>query len=146
MILSPNPSPALVSPTTTATPPINTSGITTAVMVKSGDILVMGGLIKKDTQGNIQKVPILGDLPLLGRLFQYHNHSGEKKDLMVFIRPIIISNKTESQRATSHRYNLIRDEQLRQDAGIPVNPLHALPLLKNQYGSPKAIIPSPFSS
>ena len=137
---------ATTSSLNNSNPPITTSSLQTSVMVKSGDILVMGGLIKKDRQGNVQKVPILGDLPLLGKLFQYHDHSGEKKDLMVFIRPIIISNRHDTQRETSLRYNLIRDAQLHQDANIATNPLQALPLLKKQYKTRKASLPNPFTS
>lgn len=137
---------ATENPLDNSNPAITTSSLQTSVMVKSGDILVMGGLIKKDRQGNIQRVPILGDLPLLGKLFQYHDHSGERKDLMVFIRPVIIRNGRDTKRLTSLRYNIVRAEQLRQNSNLPLKPMESMPLLKNRFHQHKAALPNPFSS
>ncbi len=137
---------ATSSPLISNNPTIDTSGIKTSVIIKSGDILVMGGLIKKASRGTTEKVPILGDIPILGKLFQYKNTSGEKKDLMVFLRPIIISSEAHNNIITRNRYNMIRDEQLRQDAGLKHSQFHTMPLLKNQFHVKHVVLPPPYST
>ncbi|MDD4294361.1 MAG: type IV pilus secretin PilQ [Candidatus Omnitrophica bacterium] len=72
-------------------PLIDTQTSSTKVMVKDGETLVIGGLIKDKTGDSSQKVPILGDIPLIGRLFTYKSKTEEKKDLLIFLTPRIIS-------------------------------------------------------
>ncbi len=96
----------------TTTPIVNISGIRTSVLVNSGDIIVLGGLIQNQyTHGN-EHVPILGDIPGIGSLFTNYNKNKQKKMLMVFIRPIIIHNEAHGLQLTSGKYNYIRNAQL----------------------------------
>ncbi len=98
-------------------PTIDTSKITTNVMVKSGDILVLGGLIDHQALKNDSKIPILGSIPLIGNLFKYTNHHIEKKDLMVFLKPIILNSDYRRRKETMTRYHRIRREELAARAG-----------------------------
>lgn len=113
-------------------PTIDTSQITTSVMVKSGDILVLGGLANHEQKKSTAKVPVLGSIPLLGRLFQYTNHSVEKKDLMVFLRPIILNAATTDKQSVS-RYHDMREQELRmqlQGEHLSADDLPVLPQIK----------------
>ena len=81
--------------------------------------MVLGGLIKDDVQDGSQKVPLLGDIPLLGRLFRSDATSVVKTNLLIFIRPTIIRDDHQLHGATAEKYRYIRDQQLeRQRRGI----------------------------
>lgn len=99
------------SATDNENPTINTAKIKTSVMVKSGDILVLGGLINNQQQKTTEKIPILGDIPLLGRFFSYKTTTVTKTSLMIFIRPVILSKDT-AKAQTLARYNYIRQQQI----------------------------------
>ena len=71
-------------------PVFSTRKIQTNVLVKSGDTLVMGGLYQTNTTEEIEKVPLLGDIPLLGLLFRNTRKSFRKAELVIFITPHII--------------------------------------------------------
>lgn len=73
-------------------PELDTSEIDTTVMVRSGDILVLGGLINNDNEYKTERVPVLGSIPIIGSLFKYKYKKHDKKNLVVFIRPITIKN------------------------------------------------------
>ncbi|MDT8385341.1 MAG: type II secretion system secretin GspD [Gammaproteobacteria bacterium] len=86
--------------------------IDTTVLVDDGKTLVLGGLIKDDLVETEQKVPLLGDIPLLGALFRYTSVKKVKTNLMVFLRPTILRTKTHSLNLTRTKYNYIRAKQL----------------------------------
>ncbi len=101
----------------------NKRQIKTAVLVGNGQTIVLGGLIDDDIQESTQKVPLLGDLPIIGSLFSSKKTTKSKKKLMVFIRPVIIDSANGLNRITSRKYNYIRAEQLsRQQRGINLMP------------------------
>jgi len=93
-------------------PLINTSLIQNSVIINSDDILVLGGLISSNMIESLDKVPILGDIPLLGQLFQHKDQKLEKKNLMAFIKPTILYDTQEAMTATSTKYNSIRHTQI----------------------------------
>jgi len=100
------------------TPLINTSKISNTVLVRSDDVLVLGGLISNSNNENVNKVPILGDVPIIGKLlFTQRTTNQQKKNLMVFIKPIIIQNTENSLLITESKYGEIRRTQsnFRQD-------------------------------
>jgi len=99
------------------TPLINTSKISNTVIVRSDDVLVLGGLISNSNNENVNKIPILGDIPLFGPIFQQKTTNQQKKNLMVFIKPIIINNSDNSLMITESKYGEIRRTQanFRQD-------------------------------
>jgi general secretion pathway protein D len=80
-------------------------------MVDDGKALVLGGLIKDDLVQTEQKVPLLGDIPLLGALFRYKSVQKVKTNLMVFLRPTILRNKSDSLSVTHSKYNYMRSKQ-----------------------------------
>lgn len=94
------------------TPIINISSIQTSVLVNSGDVLVLGGLIQNQVSKGDKQVPILGDIPIIGHLFGVTSHGNTKKMLMVFIRPIILHGPRANLRVTGSKYNFIRRQQL----------------------------------
>lgn len=123
-------------------PVIDTSQINTNVLVRSGDILVLGGLLNNDQEKSTTKIPILGDIPLLGRLFRYNTHEYEKKDLMVFIRPVILDTNHVARRETLKRYNYMRNEQIESLSGRKYSPKN-FPYLPNIDRSNLVRIPPP---
>lgn len=94
------------------TPTFNISSIVTSVHVESGDIVVLGGLAQDRVGNDNNGIPILSDIPGLGRLFQHRIHDREKKVLMVFIRPRILKSEPDTLRITGAKYNDLRQEQL----------------------------------
>lgn len=91
----------------------------TKVLAADKSTVVLGGLIKDDVQDGSQKVPLLGDIPLLGRLFRTDATSVVKTNLLIFIRPTIIRDDQQLHGATAEKYRYIRDQQLdRQQRGL----------------------------
>jgi len=89
----------------------NKREIETTVVAEDGEIIVLGGLIEQDEQITIDKVPFLGDIPLLGRAFRNERKSRVKTNLMVFLRPVIINDAAQMQEVTGRKYDLMRREQ-----------------------------------
>jgi general secretion pathway protein D len=89
--------------------PTSEEKISTQVMVNNGQVLVLGGLINSQDRTVLNKVPILGDIPIIGRLFQSHSTTKVKKDLMIFLRPVIIQNEAQAKALTQNRYDFMRD-------------------------------------
>ena len=84
----------------------------TNVLVDDGQIIVLGGLIDDNMQDSIEKVPGLGDIPIIGNLFQYKTRSHVKTNLMVFLRPTIVRNNEQSVSLAGDRYDYIRNEEI----------------------------------
>ena len=97
----------------------NERKIETKVLARDGDIVVLGGLVKDDIQDSQQGVPILQDIPLLGRLFRNDVVSVTKSNLLIFIRPTIVRDDDDLAGATADKYRFIRDQQLeRRQRGL----------------------------
>ncbi|MFO7640859.1 MAG: type II secretion system secretin GspD [Candidatus Competibacteraceae bacterium] len=104
-----------VVPTATALtqgPTTNKRAIKTSVLVEDGQILVLGGLIDDQLSESAQKVPLLGDVPLLGNLFRYRNTTKLRRNLMVFLHPVILREPAQASLYTSDKYSYIRAQQL----------------------------------
>ncbi|MFD1801664.1 type II secretion system secretin GspD [Mixta tenebrionis] len=82
----------------------NTRTVSNAVLVSSGATVVVGGLLNTTSRESVSKVPLLGDIPLLGNLFSYKSKSREKRNLMLFIRPTIIRDQQHYDRASAGKY------------------------------------------
>ena len=93
-------------------PTFNISAIVTSVHVDSGDVVVLGGLNQDSLASDNLGVPILGDIPGVGRLFQHNITNREKKVLMVFIRPVILNTEASTVNVSGAKYNDTRLEQL----------------------------------
>ena len=86
--------------------------IQTSVLVNDGDMLVLGGLMEDTTSQSIDKVPMLGDIPVVGNLFKSRQANKKKTNLMVFIKPTILRNAEDGLTQTSRKYRRIRNMQL----------------------------------
>lgn len=97
----------------------NERKIRTKVLVGDGRTVVLGGLIKDDVQDGVQKVPFLGSIPFLGRLFRTDAVRVTKTNLLIFIRPTIIRDDEELEGASAEKYQYIRAQQLlRREQGL----------------------------
>lgn len=94
---------------------INKRQMKTTVMADDGGTVVLGGLIDEDAQESVSKVPLLGDIPLLGELFTSTNSSKKKRNLMVFIRPSIVRDEATMSYLSERKYNYIRAYQLQEE-------------------------------
>lgn len=97
---------------------INKREINTTVTVRDGEIVALGGLLDDNERRTIQKIPFLGDIPIIGELFKSRGKSRVKTNLMVFIRPTILKDPSDARAFSSDRYGYIRDRQLRQDPDV----------------------------
>ncbi|GAB3540837.1 type II secretion system secretin GspD [Noviherbaspirillum agri] len=120
-----------VQPTTNASDIItNKRSIETNVLVDDGQIIVLGGLIEDRTTDGEEKVPLLGDIPVVGNLFKYRNRSGNKTNLMVFLRPTVIRTAEQSVNVVNDRYDYIRGIQMNaRPEHVPMLPDMDSPLL-----------------
>ena len=108
----------------------NERKITTKVLTANKQIIVLGGLIQDDIQDNSQKVPLLGDIPILGRVFRNTSVKVTKRHLLVFLRSTIIRDDKTLSGATAEKYRYIRDQQLRKsEKGVDLIKDAELPLL-----------------
>ena len=90
----------------------NKREIETTVLADNGEILVLGGLISEDVQESVNKVPLLGDLPIIGALFRSSAMSVQEKNLMIFLRPTILRDSITTKDLSQEKFNLIRAKQL----------------------------------
>ena len=89
----------------------NKRSINTSVMVEDGEVLVLGGLIEDTFRDSQEKVPVLGELPIVGSLFRHNTTSKEKQNLMVFIHPVILRDHLTSSTYSKEKYSAIRNKQ-----------------------------------
>lgn len=112
----------------------NKRSIESTVLVDDGQIIVLGGLVQDDVQDSTDKVPGLGDLPIVGSLFKYETRSHVKTNLMVFLRPKVLRNAGEANSLTGDRYDYIRNQQMLSGRPgnllLPSQPANVLPALK----------------
>lgn len=90
----------------------NKRTIETTALVENNEIMVLGGLIDEDLQENVNKVPVLGSIPLVGKLFQSSSESAVKRNLMIFIKPSIMTDAESSSLISTEKYNYIKAEQI----------------------------------
>ena len=109
--------------------------IDTNVIVDDGQIIVLGGLIEDTVNDGNEKVPGLGDIPVVGNLFKYQKRNRSKTNLMVFLRPTIIRSNEQSVSVSGDRYDLMRSveqqAQPRKTAVLPDMIAPTLPELDN---------------
>ena len=126
----------------TTNPTFNISSIVTSVHIDSGDVVVLGGLAQDGLSTDDTRLPILGDIPGIGRLFQNKQKIREKKVLMVFIKPVILDSKRHTMAVTASKYNPLREYQLawlRSQRYFEKNSDVVMPQL-----SPPPALPRPF--
>ncbi|MDY6943024.1 MAG: type II secretion system secretin GspD [Pseudomonadota bacterium] len=104
--------------------------IKTSVLVDTGATIVLGGLIDDKLNKREQRVPVLGDVPVLGALFRFRDAQVIKRNLMVFLRPSILRIQDDNTVVTRSKYQQIREKQLKaietdrrlRDTGKPLLP------------------------
>ena len=89
----------------------NKREIETTVLVDNNQIIVLGGLIDEDIQEVISKVPVLGSIPIIGKLFQSSSSTTSKKNLMVFLKPTILIDSNSAQEISLEKYNFIKAQK-----------------------------------
>ena len=94
---------------------INKREIETTVTVNDGEIIALGGLLDDNERRTIQRIPILGDIPIIGELFRSRSRTRTKTNLMVFIRPTILSSAEDRRAVMERRYGYIRARQFLAD-------------------------------
>lgn len=89
----------------------NKREIETRVRIKSGEIVVLGGLVQEDEAVSVDKVPFLGDIPILGRAFRSDRKSRSRTNLMIFLRPTIVNTPADAQALTAKKFQYMQGQQ-----------------------------------
>lgn len=89
--------------------------VNTAVIVEDAGVLVLGGLIQDELRERVERVPVLGSIPLVGALFRSTSTDKVKTNLMFFIRPTILRDDVQAAFQTNAKYNYIRKIQLERE-------------------------------
>jgi len=115
--------------------------IKTTVMVDDSQTIVLGGLLDETLDQVHQKVPILGDIPIIGALFRSTQTVKVKRNLMIFLKPSIVRDATTQTLLTSEKYNFLRAQQLwTKKQGIDLLSNDHVPVLPKRFVE----LPSPF--
>lgn len=125
-------------------PTFNIRSIQSTVLADNGEIIVLGGLMQDNYQVSNSKVPLLGDIPWIGQLFRSETKQRQKTNLMVFLRPVIISDSDTAQQITQNRYDYVQgltngyrsDNNVMRDKDFPIVP--PIPAGPSQGASPAA--------
>ncbi len=111
-------------------PTTSKRSIESNVLVEDGAVVVLGGLLQDEYSGNQEKVPALGDIPLLGNLFRSETRQRKKTNLMVFLRPVVLRDAASAEQLSMDRYDLMRvGQQAAQPAPSQTVPVNAAPVL-----------------
>ena len=129
----------------------NKRSIESNVLVDDGTIVVLGGLLQDEYSGNQEKVPGVGDIPVIGNLFKSETRSRRKTNLMVFLRPVVVRDPAQSDALSLDRYDLMRGkEQEAQPVPSKVVPVNSGPMMPEPprpapapQTAPPAWVPSP---
>lgn len=108
---------AVVGPVTNNSPDLILSKreIETTITVDDGQIVALGGLLDDAERRTIEKIPLLGDVPVIGELFKSRSRSRAKTNLMIFIRPTIVRSADDAQRVAAGRWDYVRDDMIARD-------------------------------
>ena len=128
----------------------NKRSIESSVVVDDGQIIVLGGLMQDQFQNNRDKVPVLGDAPVIGGLFRSENRNRTKTNLMVFLRPVVMRDQDAAMRFSLDRYDMIRAQQKEAQPEprrlLPINEAPLLPPMRVPPAPDAATPPQPAAS
>ena len=120
----------------------NKRSIESKVLVGDGEIIVLGGLLSDEYSGNQEKVPGLGDIPLIGNLFKSEARSRKKTNLMVFLRPVVVRDAASTAAYSADRYDQMRGaQQQAQPEASAMVPINEAPILPPALGT-KPVAPA----
>jgi general secretion pathway protein D len=132
--------------TSNAGPSTDKRSIESNVVVDDGQIIVLGGLIEDKYSDNKSKVPLLGDIPVLGALFRSESRTKTRTNLMVFLRPVVMRDAEATNKLSLDRYDLIRSQQSsEQPTPSLIMPINESPVLPPQRGKPDTPAPAPLN-
>ena len=94
-----------------SSPIILNRSLNTDVLLKTNESLLLGGLIKQNIGKTINKVPLLGDIPVLGNLFKTTSYSKEKTELIMIVKPVIITNTNMGAQITRNFQKLLKNNE-----------------------------------
>ncbi len=128
----------------------NKRAIESNVLVQDGQIVVLGGLLQDEYSGNVDQVPGLGDIPIVGNLFKSQSRGRKKTNLMVFLRPVVVRDARQTEALAQDRYDMMRTIQQQAqpqntDFGgrmLGINEAPVLPLRMEQGMRPEAPKPT----
>lgn len=100
--------------TTFNAPIVNQRQANTTVSVRDGETVILGGIIRNTVSSNVRKIPLLGDIPLLGELFKTSSRSNVKTELLVFLTPRIVRNPDEARQLREDQSGLLSPNSRRQ--------------------------------
>ena len=115
----------------------NTRSLATTIVAENNQMVVLGGLIQDDISNNVQKVPLLGDVPLLGNLFRYKSNKRRKTNLLVFLRPQIIRGPHDMDEPTRDKYEYLgrlTNQEAFKETEDAKTPLEEWELITGQQG------------
>ena len=128
----------------------NASGVITrkrsvesTVLVDDGQIIVIGGLIEDSVKDGVEKIPGLGDIPVIGGLFKYNTRSRSKTNLMVFLKPTLLRSAARADSLSSDRYDYILGEQMKATPAPSILPDMGSPSLPPRQNAPAAAADQP---
>ncbi|HET8869853.1 MAG TPA: type II secretion system secretin GspD [Aquabacterium sp.] len=125
----------------------NKSSIETTVVIDDGQTLVLGGLLSDSYSDGDSQVPLLGDIPVLGNLFKSRSRERTKKNLMVFLRPVVMRSQDDSNNLTLDRYDYMRQRQAdttpEKSYVMPINEVPMLDPLKTAPARPAPNVSQP---
>ena len=121
----------------------NKRAVESTVLVDDGQIVVIGGLIQDSVKDGVEKIPGLGDIPLIGGLFKYNTRSRSKTNLMVFLRPTLLRSAQRADSLSNDRYDYIVGEQLKSKPAPSVLPDFGAPSLPQRQSAAPAATDTP---
>ncbi len=92
-------------------PTTSKRSLDSTVIVDDGAFLALGGLVEDSYSGSVDKVPVLGDIPVLGALFRYDTRKHSKTNLVIFLRPVILRSAEDANSLTGSRYDYVIGQQ-----------------------------------
>jgi len=125
-------------------PIISKREISATVAVQDRSTIVLGGLVRKATSKSATKIPILGDIPLLGWLFSSHNNSDDRSELVVLLTPYVLTNPEQAQREAERRLKASDSKTTEWPRGWSESPLKNDEPEKDPEPEPKRLFESIF--
>jgi len=119
----------------------NERELKTEVVAQDGDIIILGGLLEENEQLQVDKVPLLGDIPVLGRLFRSEGKSNQRTNLMIFLRTTIVRDGVDVASVTDRKLSIVN--QIKQFRDKNGNSSMSNFLQNNSGSRPARPLPAP---